>query len=54
MLAFARLADVDGLLYQLSKRSNFTRLGNVAIGLEPGEPRRQLEQQRSELPLCQS
>ena len=49
MTAFISHADSKGFL-----RNTIQRFGVSSYGLEPGEPRRQLEQQRQELPVGES
>ncbi len=46
LLAFVRPADSAAF-----RRHVLARFGVAAVGLEPGDPRRQLEQQRQELPV---
>ncbi len=49
MIAFIDHADSKGF-----QRNTIQRFGVSSYGLEPGDPRRRLEQQRQELPVCES
>ena len=49
MIAFIDHADAKGF-----QRNTIQRFGVSSYGLEPGDPRRRLEQQRQKLPVCES